>query len=148
MNPPEQALSHHPAPHRDRVPIWESVFGVLGGPLAWFVQFTVGYALASWPCFPADQRMPQPIEGYGWSTSAMVVALVAAVLVAVAAFWVSWRTLQRTRDEGRGDHTHLMEVGTGRTRFLALWGVLLGGGFAVATLVTAVAFIIVPRCAG
>jgi hypothetical protein len=148
MNSPEQTLSHHPAPHRGRVSLAKLVFGVVGGPLAWFVQFNAGYALASWPCFPADQRRSSPLEGYAWSTSAMIGALIGAVLVALAALWVSWHSLQRTREEGAGDHRHLMEVGAGRTRFLALWGVLLGGGFAIATLVTAVAFIVLPRCAG
>lgn len=148
MNSPGHTLSHHPAPHRERVSLWELGFGVIGGPLAWFLQFNAGYALASWPCFPADQRMSSPLAGYAWSMSAMVGTLIGGVLIALAALWVSWRALQRTREEGPGDHHHLMEVGAGRTRFLALWGVVLGGGFAVATLVTAVAFIVLPRCAG
>ena len=32
--------------------------------------------------------------------------------------------------------------------FCALWGVVLGSGFALATLVTGVAFVFLPRCAG
>jgi hypothetical protein len=41
-----------------------------------------------------------------------------------------------------------MEAGAARTRFLALWGALLGGGFALATAITGVAFVTLPRCAG
>ena len=48
---------------------------------------------------------------------------------------------------GRGAST-LMEIGAGRTRFLALWGMVLGVGFALAAAITAVAFIVLPRCAG
>lgn len=148
MNSPEHALSHHPAPHRGRVSIGKLAFSVVAGPLAWFLQLNVGYALASWPCFPADQRMPSPGSEYAWSFPGMVGALFGAVLIALAALWVAWTILHNTRTEAPGDHRQLMEVGAGRTRFLALWGVLLGSGFAIATLVTAVAFIVLPRCAG
>jgi hypothetical protein len=143
-----EALSHHPAPHRDRVALYESLFGVVGGPAAWFIQLCAGYALASWPCFPNSERGVAPLPGYEWTWPAMVVLLAAGVLIAFAAFLVSWRVLRRTQEEGEGGHHALMEIGAGRTRFLALWGVLLGGGFALATIVTAVAFLVLPRCAG
>ena len=42
----------------------------------------------------------------------------------------------------------VMEVGSGRTRFLALWGIFLGAGAAVTIVLTAVAFWVLPRCAG
>jgi hypothetical protein len=148
MNAQHDAITRHPAPHRDRVSGLELGFAVAGGPIAWFLQFTVGYALASWPCFPGDHRMQVPMVGYAWSFPAMVAVMLAGVVIALLAFWVSWRAFQRTRDEGGGDHRHLLETGAGRTRFLALWGVLLGSGFAVASLVTGVAFVFLPRCAG
>jgi hypothetical protein len=88
------------------------------------------------------------MSGYAWSFPAMVAVMLAGVVIALLAFWVSWRAVQRTRDEGAGDHRHLLETGAGRTRFLALWGVVLGSGFAVASLVTGVAFVFLPRCAG
>ena len=42
------------------------------------------------------------------------------------AFGASWRAYQRTRMRPAATHRHLLEAGAGRTRFLALWGVLLG----------------------
>lgn len=143
-----EAFSHHPAPQRDRVDLYESLFGVIGGPVAWFIQLCAGYALATWPCFPNSERAVTPLPGYEWTWPAMIALLVIGVLIALAAFLVSWRVLRRTRDEMKGDHRALMEIGAGRTRFLALWGVLLGGGFALATIVSAAAFIVLPRCAG
>jgi hypothetical protein len=117
-----------------------TLFALAGGPLAWFVQLCAGYALATWPCFPADHRRLVPQNGYTWTFPLMVALLIAGVVVALLAFGVSWRTYARTRDETGGDD--------GRTRFLALWGMLLGAGFAVATSLTAVAFLLVPRCDG
>ena len=78
----------------------------------------------------------------------MVAIMIAGVVIALAALWVSWSNLQRTRNERPGEHAHLMQTGAGRTRFLALWGVMLSGGFAIASLVTGVAFAVLPRCAG
>ena len=73
---------------------------------------------------------------------------VVAVAVSLAAFGVSMRAFNRTRHETHGGPDQVMEVGAGRTRFLALWGMVLGAGFALAAAITAVAFIVVPRCAG
>jgi hypothetical protein len=148
MSTPQHSLSHHPAPHRERVTLLELAFGLAAGPVAWFVQFNAGYALASWPCFPTDHRMQVPIDGYAWSRPIMVAVMIAGVLIALAALWISWRNLQRTREERPGGHRHLMDTGTGRTRFLALWGVMLSIGFALASVVTGVAFAVLPRCAG
>jgi hypothetical protein len=123
-------------------------FAVAGGPLAWFLQLNAGYALANFPCFPGDQRMTAPLEGYGWSFPTMVAALVAGVLISLASTWASWRTLQRTRRIGPDEHRDLLEIRTSRTRFLAEWGVIYGIGFALTTLLTCVAFIVMPRCGG
>ena len=143
-----ESLQDHPAPHRDRVSGAKVLFGLLGSPVAWFLQLNAGFALASSPCFANYQRLLAPPGNLGWTHAAMVAALVAATIAALAAYLVSWRTFERTRDEKAGDHQHLMETGAGRTRFLALWGMILSAGFAVATLVTGVAFIVLPRCAG
>jgi amino acid transporter len=78
----------------------------------------------------------------------MTIALVAGVAMALAALLFSWRAFDRTRRESDGDSPRLSESGDGRARFLALWGMLLGGGFALTTVITAFAFLVLPRCAG
>jgi hypothetical protein len=139
MIPDDAALTHHPAPQRHRVAMFESVFGLIGAPLAWLLQLDVGYALASWPCFPKDQRGLVPVAGFAWTWPAMIIGMGAAVAIALAALGVSWRAFRATETE---------LAGGGRTRFLALWGMWLGGSFALATLLTSVAFMLLPRCAG
>jgi hypothetical protein len=148
MTPRATSIDSNAAPHRDRVSSLESTFGLLGGPLAWFFQLCSGYALSSWPCFPNDYRRLAPLNEYAWTWSAIVVISIVAFGVSSLAFFVSWRAFQRTRRESKGDHRHVLEVGTGRTRFLALWGVIGGASFAAAVALTAIALRVLPRCAG
>ncbi len=148
MNVSELPRAQHPAPHASRISLGESFFALFGGPLAWLVQLSCGYALASQPCFREGSRAIAPPAALLWTTPAMMGLTAIAVAVSLAAFALSKRAFNRTRDETQGGGRRLMEVGVGRTRFLALWGMVLGAGFAVAAAITAVALIAVPRCAG
>jgi hypothetical protein len=148
MTTSDASAGRHPAPHAGRVSSGESFFGLFAGPLAWFVQLSCGYALASQPCFREGSRTAAPPPALHWTWPAMVMLTIAAVAVSLVAFGVSMRAFNRTRHETEGGTHHLLEVGAGRTRFLALWGMVLGAGFALAAAITAVAFIAVPRCAG
>ncbi|MBV8853489.1 MAG: hypothetical protein JOY91_08805 [Sinobacteraceae bacterium] len=148
MSADHAALSHHPAPHRERVRPLASAFALLGGPVAWFVLVCAGFAMSSWPCFPMDQPRSAPLDGYGWTQVLTDILCGAAVAVALAAAFTGWRLLQLTREEMHGDHRHLVDTGAGRTRFLALWGLVAGIGFAVATAITGIALFILPRCSG
>jgi len=73
---------------------------------------------------------------------------VVAIAIGIAAGLVAWRTWQRTQQEaGAGAHT-LIDAGEGRTRFLALCGVLASAGFLLALVFASVGLIVVPACAG
>jgi hypothetical protein len=141
-------LSAHPAPKRRAKRLRESFFALFGGPIAWFVQLNLGYGLASQPCFRDGERTLAPRWFPDWTWAAMIALMILACAIALLAALVSWRAYARTEEEAAGDHRHVLEVGSGRTRFLALWGVVLGAGAAFATLLTAVAFFVLPRCAG
>jgi predicted histidine transporter YuiF (NhaC family) len=146
------AAAQHPtpglAPQANRVATHELFLGLVGGPLAWYVQLCAGYALASQPCFRDGLRMAAPSHAAQWTWPAMILTMIAAVVVALLALLISWRAFRRTRTEASGDVARLSEVGSGRTRYLALWGMLLSAAFALATAISAVAFMTVPRCAG
>jgi len=148
MNADHASLSQHPAPQRDQVSLFESAFGLIGAPFAWFIQVCANYTMASWPCFPEEQRNLVPQSGYAWTWTAIVAVSVGAFIIAVAAFLVSQRAYKRVRAESHGDHRHLMDVGGGRTRFLALWGMIFSAAFAVGIAMNAVAYFLLPRCAG
>ncbi|OJU22563.1 MULTISPECIES: hypothetical protein [unclassified Sphingomonas] len=108
------------------------------GPIAWLVQLCVGAMMTSWPCFPETERRLAPLPGYRWTYAAAIALLVTCALAAALAGVMSWRRFAAAR----GDATEE------RTRFIGLWGMCLGAGFALATLITLVAFLLVPQCLG
>jgi hypothetical protein len=148
MSGSEQCLNRHSAPYAGRVKQHESFFSLFGGPLAWYLQLCAGYALASQPCFRDRHRVAVPLPALQWTWTAMVLAMIAAVALALLSLLVSWRVFRRTGEEAPEGSTQSIEASAGRTRFLALWGVFLGSAFALAAAITAVAFITLPRCAG
>ena len=138
----------HPAPRADEIGTGMGAFLLFTGPLAWFAQLCIGFALLSWPCYPYDLRLSLPLDSYGWTQGVALLLLLACAVLAAASGLVSWRMLHRVDDETQGDKQELADVGEGRTRFTALWGMILGVGFTLATLTTLAGFALVPRCAG
>jgi hypothetical protein len=139
------AIDRQPPPAPVRLSGLAAFFIVFGGPIAWFVQLCAGEMLTSWPCFPSMERLPEPIGGYEWTRVAAVLLLALCAVVAIAAGLLGLVTYRRVNHvEARCPE----DPAWGRTCFLALWGTITGIGFAIATLVTLVAFIGLPRCAG
>lgn len=143
----DEPLTHHPSPRRGQVGGMELAFALAGGPLAWFAQLNVNYALTAQPCFPGPHRNVELPGDAHWAFAAAIVVYLLLLAVAVAAGLLSLRLFKRTRNETVGSNADVEEAGTGRTRFLAYWGMLMGFGFAVVILVNAVALIMVPQCA-
>ena len=148
MSADHSSLTEHPAPHRDRISWYASAFGLWGAPFAWAVQVCAGMALASYPCFPNERRYELPITGLAWTGTAAAVVTLAAIAVALVGLAVATRSYRLTRDEAPASHGRLLESGTGRARFLALWGMCMSAGFAVATLFNGISFLLLPRCMG
>lgn len=142
------SLSHSPGPHAERVGLGRIAFAIVAGPLAWFILVCAGDALASEPCFPGSHRYAAPVPGLHWTWPALIALLILCVLLAFAAFVVSWRIYRAIRSEEADRGAGLLDEGVGRTRFMALWGLLYGAGFGVATLFSLAAYIALPRCAG
>ncbi len=141
-DPPEELQRSRPGRARH-------VFGLAGGPAAWFVQLCLGDLLASGPCFRGVQRHLAPPSSLAWTTPTMPALMVLCALIALVACWVSWSRYRHVpAPAAPSDRGGLPDTHAGSTRFLALWGMVLGAGFCVATLLTAVAFLTLPRCAG
>ena len=136
----------HPAPHRDRVSPWAVWFGLLGAPLAWGAQLLINSTLGAHGCYPHDVPLAMPI--WGAMREVMLGVELAAILVCVAALLSAWFAWHRARHEKQGSGQRVVEGGDGRTRFMAMSGLmtsllfLIGAGFACINV------ILVPACGG
>jgi hypothetical protein len=112
------------------------------------VQLCGSIALLGWPCFPTTDRFDIPVAHHDWMRTAAELLLVLTLVVALAAGTLALRKFEEVREEREGDKTKLIEVGLGRARFTALWGVVLGFSSAIAIAATTVPLLMVPQCAG
>ena len=133
-----------PAPHRQNASLLALWFGLTSAPLAWSAQSIIGYTLASFACFPGSEPRATPLFA---GTRQILFALnVAAIILAVMGATVAYRSWSATWDERGGGSRRLVEVGEGRTRFLAMCGLLASVGFLIATIFSSFAIIVVPLC--
>jgi len=87
-----------------------------------------------------------------WVRIILVSIDVAAIVIAGSAALVSYRAWHRMRCEVSEDieapeyARELVEIGAGRTRFLATWGMMTGVGFALAVVYDLISPWVVPLC--
>lgn len=144
----------HPAPARGNVALWTLWFGFLGAPLGWTLQTLANTAVASHGCYPQLHPLSSPMTGA--MRGILFVISIVAIVAGVAAFAVSLSTWRRTNDEhqeksGEGARQHnqstaALETGEGRTRFMAMSGVLTSIVFLVVILAHTVAVFVVTPC--
>jgi hypothetical protein len=134
----------HPAPARRLVALPLLWTGLFAGPAIWSVQIMVGYALLAHACFPGSHPVATPTSGAAWWL-ALAVSIV-AILVTLGALIVAIRSWKRMRAERAGREQTALEAGEGRTRFMALGGVLLSSLFLLGVILNSVALFIIPLC--
>jgi hypothetical protein len=146
----DQLLQTHgaapPAPHRRRISIAALFSALLAAPLAWSAQLLVNYGLASHACFAKETPSHFFRRGWEWVGSATIAVNLACLAIAITAIIASLSIWRRTREEAPGGHESALDIGQGRTRFLAIWGVWSGVWFALQILFATVAIFWVPPC--
>jgi len=133
----ETDMTCHPAPDRERASARLLAFGIFAPPLAWALRLFTSYALVSHSCSSPSMSA---------STASLLLIDLVAACVAATGGYVSFELWRVTRHESGGDAQHLMDVGEGRTRFLALCGVLSSGLFLVAIVFDAAALALGLPC--
>ena len=89
---------------------------------------------------------PRATPFFGGLWTLVLVVSLAALAVAAAAGGTAWRSWRTTRAERPGGPEHLLESGAGRTRFMALAGLLLSGLFFLGVMMAAIPLFLVPPC--
>lgn len=139
-----RADAGHPSPHAGRTSALRQLLILAGAPLAWSVQIALGYGAAAYACYPHRMALARPVLPH----LHLLLALLNAATIAVAALCalLAWRDWRHTRTELPGGHRHLLETGEGRSRFMALCGVISSLLFLGALLLTASVLLLVPSC--
>jgi hypothetical protein len=119
---------------------------LLGAPVAWCLQSLVLVPIISHACYPSDMPLETPLWGHLGLLSAGIEAL--AALICIAAGITAWRNWRLSQDEKPGGAHHLVESGDGRTRFLAMAGMLSSALFLLGVALAAANLVAVSPCGG
>ena len=137
----------HPSPHRDRVAPWTALLALAAGPAAWILQLCVDFGVATTLCEQGGApRATSRISGWGGEDVFLVCVNLACLAIALAGGLTALAAWRRSRAEKPGGANAALEVGEGRTRFLALCGMLTAAAFAVAILFDTAWPFFIPSC--
>jgi len=139
-----QVSIKHPAPHRRRVGLTALFFGLAAAPVAWNVQLLFSVGFASHACYPRDVPLELPIWSNLWGI--LLAIGLAGIAVAILGGLVSFRNWRLTFDESTGSVHHMLDRGEGRTRFIAMFGILTSAVFALGVVFATAAVFLVPLC--
>lgn len=143
IDPPHE----HPSPHRGRVSTTALLLALWLGPAAWIGQLMLTYSVASHACFPFDIPVSHaPAQDWLRERLALGAVNLVCLLIALAGVAVAYRGWRLTRWEKAGAPRVLLDVGEGRSRFLAECGVLSGLVFSAAILFHLAAIAAVRPC--
>jgi hypothetical protein len=113
-------------------------FGLLGAPLAWTVQFLVGYWVSEVGCSPGGDG---GLSIDGWTIVATVVAAVLALLAELAAI-ATFRATRGVRGVGGSDEP----PPKGRVHFLAVVGMTIAPLFFFIIVMSGVGVLVLENC--
>jgi hypothetical protein len=139
-------MVEHPAPHRHRVHLAILLLGAFVGPIVWALHLFANSAIAGQVCYPGPAPRLTPSSAEATLRLLLGSSGVVAIIIALIGAYVSHRSWRATREEREGSHHHLMEVGEGRTRFLAFAGMFMSLGFALVIFCDTVPLLLVQAC--
>ena len=133
----------HPAPARHEIGAPVLLFGLLAAPVVTALETLIGVGVVGRACFPAGQPLAEPL----YSTQPPVwIVHVVALAVGAAAVVVSLHAWRRTRHEHEGGRAAMVEIGEGRTRFLAMVALMTSIGFFGVILFNTIGLILLHPC--
>lgn len=134
----------HPAPGRHQVGLGALWFGLFGAPVAWSIQELVSYAVVAHACYPNLQ--PQPTQSISGAWSIALIVSLLTLLIGLAAGVTAYRSWANSREERGNPEHHPLEHGEGRTRFMALSGLIVSSIFLLNLVMNAAVLFLVPAC--
>ena len=131
----------HPSPLRDRVSPWLLSAALFAAPTAWFVQLNVSVLLGMRRCSGLGEDAASPVV-----TSVLIAVGLAALLIVLLALWAAAQSWKLSRSEAGGGRHGALTSGHGRTRFLALAGLIGNSMFLIAIGFSLIIPLLVVSC--
>lgn len=141
---PAAAQDQHPSQHRGATRLWVLLYGLIAAPAAWMTAQVVAAWVAQRACFPG--YAPRAAPAFGGVQAIGMAALILALAVSVSGLLAALAAWRRTRQEHEGGGGPALDVGEGRSRFMALTGVMTSTGFSLAGLFSLPAVLLTPVC--
>ncbi len=142
------STAQQPAPRRHRSGTNFLLIGLCASPTGWILQLVAAYGLSSFVCAPAGRPRPDLPAAWTWEKPVLLALNLICLAFAIAAGIAAYRSWREMEGEKSGEEQTLLEIGEGRTRFLAACGVMSAAGFGLAILFNTVEFFTVPACWG
>lgn len=131
----------HPSPARHRANLLLLALALGAPPAAWLAQLLIAFTPASYFCWFRVPAAPPP-----WLGPVAVLANLVAIVVAVAAFVAALMIVRQTGHEHGHSTGGLIEIGEGRTHFLAVWAAFVAVVFTIAILANTLSLHLVALC--
>lgn len=131
----------HPSPLRHRVSPWLLCAALFAAPTAWFAQLNISVLLGMKRCSGLSEDAASSLV-----TSGLVIVGLAALLIVLLALWAAARSWNLSRSEAGGGSNAALNNGHGRTRFLALAGLIANSMFLVAVGFSLIIPLLVVSC--
>ncbi len=146
MKDQQAVLDNHSSPQRGKVSLAALWFGIYGVPIAWISLEIFSYVVTTSICGEISQTTMGMVAGTKSAWHILLPASLLATALALIAAYVALHNWRESHDEKPGSMHHLIDVGEGRTRFLAMFGLLTSIGFMIAFIFSATTLIVVPLC--
>ena len=147
MNNASLATADHPGPLRAQGRPWLLLVGAGAPPVAWLLQLLISYGVSSNSCSNLQARGGVLLIGQDTpQTVFFLLIALAALFICIAAGASSALNWLQTRPTTAADVHRVLSAGEGRTRFLALCGMLAAIGFGIGILFNLVEPLMAPPC--
>lgn len=141
--PGQRGDQEHPSPHRGNVSLLALWSGLMLAPGMWFLALSIETPLLSQACYPRDEPRLGPLPML--STVVLVVDLV-SLAAALIGFVIAWRTWHKTKQEKPGPGQNLIASGEGRSRFMAMAGMLTSALIGITMTYNGVLHLLLREC--
>lgn len=130
-------------PRRGRGPL-TMLFGLFGAAGVWVLQTEIGEALSAQACYPHRAALAAP--QWAWLMPVLTAVSIGALLIGLAGAALAWRNWRVARNGQPDSEPAVPDTSLGRTRFLAMAGLMLSLLFLVGLLATGFAVMLVSPC--